>query len=670
MLFTLLFCHLAEDHPCEQDKLSNIIVFKAHVKSIDDLHCGSHVMLGSDHYLVKSINKVKQVFSAYSICDKRRIKLYKKIMWAPVSTLYTLTCASHQSQIDGENALKRAKIELDETVKRKWSNSDHFVTAMLCGIEHSIEKPHLLNSDVAPTGCTLVTPTMRVQKGDHLMIKDFSNNFVSVIVQKYHSDTRVIVQPSLHEGAVIDLTTYVEVYRIDYDECLPAEEALKRASSTIGKIVLQNDHNCYVTWAKTGRKITTPISDFLKHMAATEKRNVNYVKVVSFDEFNPGDHILEYIHDKKRRRHFMITERESRQSCKIICCRHTLVQEESKTFIEGQEFYKIIYADEFASTSKHLYIDRARSYLSKQLHNPWAPMLLITWAKTGERQNFDLNPPLYPSSKNEIKSFKQLVPGDYLVKMSQSWWRETYFHYLIVSINSPMQCTAVECSQRGRVSKVELALSEQDKCQYFRINYEPGACLPNEDSVMNALSYACHKTQLDRINYQNFVHYIKTEQNLTETIDVSQISSNSSPSKYLGMPSFIREANDQLIAGDHILYRINKPPFSPIYRSAIVVQVLSSQQVEIATLTENGIVKQTHSLDMLPSLHQVVYHFCRYSGDQVVSRIQKLMDNQGNYYYDDNCNNSHHFVTRCKTDHEYSLIELVNELSLKEQGGL
>ena len=668
--------HFAEnhhDHPSKENSKLNQIMFKTHVESVDDLKCGSHIILEAVHYLVESIDSRNRTFSAYSICKKKKIKLFERMVCTPQVTLVILNCKEHpDSNID--EALIRAKEELDKTTKRKWRSSDCFVTSMLCGVGHSIPEQYLMNDSVAPSGCTLVTPKVTVSKGDHLVFKDLSNNSRSVIVQEYFSDTRVIVKPPPAEGEEMDLTTYPEVYRVDYCECLPVEEVVKRVNSPVGKRILDknsHDHSRFVTWAKTGRETTTTITDFLKDMPTTKQRRFSYEKIFSLDEIKPGDHLLESM--QGRRRHFMVTERRDRSSFKIIYCQHTFICEEAQILdlSTGQNLYQVRYVDELlTSESSNLFVRRAKSYLGQQLHSPWAHMLFITWAVTGARENFELDTCSQPVSKNRITSFKQVIPGDYLlVKPLTGRTR----HCLIVSTESPEQCTAVEY-YHDEVLEVNLTLSEPDKFPlYYRVNYEPGTCLPNADSVDQAASLSRH-TRFANTSYWNFVHKLKTHQELKVNIDDLQTSPESGSSgNYLGAPQFIQAVTslDKLTASDHILYRINKPPFRPVYRSALVLQVLENQPVvEIVTMTSEGIVKHSHDLESLPNLHQVVYHACCYSESEVITRANRCLDNQGNHNYDEHYNNSHHFATRCKADREYSLTEFVKELALKEQGWL
>ena len=653
--------------------------------SIDPLYPGAHLLLNRKHYLIESIDNQAASFSAYSTDEEKKIKLYEGLkleevpaaededdQWITKFLVCTLHCGPSQSV---EEALKRAKVEVMER-KRKWGSSDCFVTAMLCGIQHSISEHYLVDHNVAPTGCTLITPKVSLKEGDHLVIKHVSNNWKSVIVQEYLDDTRVKIKPPLDGCEMIDLTTHPEIYRVDYNESiiLPAKEARKRAKSAAGNKIIQknlliNDQSCFVTWAKTGREIPVSISEFLDDMPTTKKRGVSYCHILSPDTIKPGDHLVECFLNK--RNHFMVTECGPGASFKIILCSNTTINEEHKNIDllteQDYELYRIEYTNElFASTS----VKKARSLLGEKMHNPWAPMLFLTWAKTGAIEDFVLVTPTLPISKSRIKSFDQLVAGDYLVVRPLSGWTH---HYIVQSVESSVKCTAIEHFHQGKVSKMELMLRDPDKYPlYYRINYEQGACLRNEDSVNQAIEYTDGKKLPVGLNYRSFVHFLKTEQKVKVDIDGLKMSENEprSTKAYLGTPLYIQAVSspDLLTSGDHVVYRKYRPPYrNLLYQSAIVMDVLPNEEVQIATVATSGF--QTETLKFFSfgesGLHRVIYHSCL-PQTQVLARIRSYSDKKENYFYDETDNNSHHFATRCKIGQEFPMTRLLIQLSLTE----
>ena len=604
------------------------------------------------HYLVESIDTQKKSFSAYSIDEAKKIKLYEDLTLKEMKTteakddqlvndIKILVCTLH-CRFSVEKALDQAKAECNKETKKKWGSSDCFVTAMLCGIQHSISEHYMIDDTVAPSGCTLITPNVTVKDGDHLVIKNFSNDWMSVIVQKYLDDTRVNIKPPLNGYEMIDLTVHPEIYRIDYNEpILPVKEVLKRANSDAGSEILSNnstDHSRFVTWAKTGREVSVTISEFLKDMPSTKQRRTSYYKILSPDAIKTGDHLVECSLDK--RRHFIVTECVAGTSFNTISCSNTTINEESELIdlSLGQELYRIEYTDELLTqistaenhstvTDSSLSVKKARSLLGQKMYNPWAPMLFITWAKTGAMEEFELTTTSNPISKSVIKSFDQLVPGDYLVVKPLSGWTH---HYIVVSVESPVKCTSIEHFHQGRVSKAELTLDNPDKFPlFYRVNYEQGACLPNDISVSQAEQYMTHNKQLSGINYQNFVHFLKTEKKVKISIDHLRTSEHEPRSSklYLGAPLYTQEVSslDILTGGDHVVYLRYESPHNPVYQSAIVINVLQSKKVEIATTTlaEDFTIKEI-SFDA-SNIYRVIYHSCL-SQTQVLAHVDSYRD--------------------------------------------
>lgn len=659
---------------------------------IDPLHRGAHLLLERKHYLIESVDTQTKSFSAYSIDQEKKIKLYEgltlkevKMTKAEGDKLATkiLVCTLHCGPAEKiEEALKRAKDELDKEKRRKWGSSDCFVTAMLCGTQHSVSEHYLVAHNVAPTGCTLITPKVTVEEGDHLVIKHVSNDWLSAIVLEYLDNTRVKIKPPLDGCEMIDLTTHPEIYRVNYSESiLPAKEALKRAKSATGNEVLQknlSDQGRFVTWAKIGREISVEISKFLKDMPTTEQRRVSYCRISSLklNTVKPGDHLVECSPGK--RRHFMLAECGDGTSVKIIVCSNTTINEESKLIDLSKEhdyeLYRIEYTDELIATNERdctltdsVAVKKARSLLGKKMHNPWAPMLFITWAKTGAIEDFELMTPTMPISKSRIKSFDQLIPGDYLVVKPLSGWTH---HYIVESVESPVMCTVIEHFYQGRVSETELTLGDPDKFPlYYRVNYEQGACLSNDYSVNQAKQYI-GRTKLPGINYQNFVHFLKTEKKVKINIDdLNMLEQKPNTKKYLGTPLYIQSVSspDLLTSGDHIVYRRYQQPFDSIYQSAIVIEILPNQEVQIATVMTDGfkIEELKFSFFDVSGLHRVVYHTCL-SQTQVLAHVYSYCDKTEKYNYDEVHNNSHHFATRCKMGQEYPLTKLLTQLALTE----
>lgn len=704
-------------------------MIKTHTTSLADVKSGSHILLKKLHYLVKCVDHQNRTFSAYSLCERKRIKLHEHINW---EALEILKCTEHLD-INIDNALKRAEDEMNRPTKRKWGSSDCFVTAMLCGEEHSIHERYMIAHDAAPIDYTRVTPTVIISRGDHLVLKDFSNKLRSVVVLEYISDTRVIVTPPLPKGEIVDLTTHPEIYRVNYCKCLqkaktakcggllahraaklgvnspfvhnndctclPADEVISRVNRNKNNI---DDHTYLITWAKIGREVS---------IEADLAREFSYIEIKSTDKIKPGHHLVEYFQGK--RRHLLVTEREP--TFKVILCPHNVIQERNQGFdLSGDiELYQVHYnnVDESSmprsepttspehETEPDLSVSRAQLYLNRQLLNPWAPMLFIIWAKTGienpsvnlpqvsvsmkiqpfsellcewsksiSKEDFEFSTCSQPVSKSRIVSFKQLTPGDYLLMKPL---RGSCHHYLISSIQSPSICFAIEYNNDRTITCKELTLSQPEKFPlYYHINYEPEACTPNE-TVVN--KYQDLIKDRDFTDSQNFVHYIKTQKELKVNVNDLPISCEVQPSNFpKRMPQLIQMVTspDALLCGDHIIFRSSKPPFRPTYQSALVFCTPQNGKVEIATMTCDGVVKMSRTFDELPYLHQVVYQSCHFSEDEVIKHIDEFISNQvqEQHRYHEHYNNSHHFVTHCKCDLENPLTGILKELELKDQG--
>ena len=777
-------------------------MIKERIECISDVCQGSHLFYGNVHYLVSSVDTENETFSAYSICENMRAVLHKDTKWSSLINYERLECTSHQdrTRINVDEALEKGKNEAFDP-KRRWCDSAVFVTSMLCGVEHAIDERFLMNKEIPTSGCTLITPKFPVKQGDHLLIKDFSNDFKSVLVIKLVDDTRVFVLPPLAGSETLDLTTHPEILRVDYSASLPPDEAAKRAHSFKGQNVLQKhprDPTCFVNWAKLGREVPTNIKklfeqDRRRHVKVTDvrvesfedwevyevsnrnrsqqnlsgptsksptasleivaapesnvtpsgdeasnsdqiesnveasdsepnlstcpsqRREFKYEEISSLQDLTPGEHVVECL--QGRRRHLMVTESDGTSTFKVITCSSSQIIEvkENLDLSEERQLYKVCYKGEMrvsCSTSSslavqdsnaaseivvapdidkasgsdqiessvvatpNLFVKRARSCVGQQLHSPWSHMLFLTWVKTGQKDDFEFNTCSQPVSKSKIVSFDQLSPADYLLVTPSSFgWSS---HYLVISVESSTECTVIECDRTMMVTKKQLQLKSPDK--YYRVNYQPGACISNRDSVNKALSYD-GKRVLKYPTSEAFIHNLKTYQALiVNPSDLCEyqpelskgskcFTSADFSSKDVRTPKYIRRVTslDMISPGSHIIYWINMPPD---YCSAIVLsKVEEGEQVKTVTVTLSGVHETTQNFESLQSLYQVCYR-SRLSELEVVTSALKLIVTyrDKDHHYDERFNNSHHFVTRCMTGREYPLTKFLNEIARNEQG--
>ena len=93
-------------------------------------------------------------------------------------------------------------------------------------------------------------------------------------------------------------------------------------------------------------------------------------------------------------------------------------------------------------------------------------------------------------------------------------------------MHSPITCLAIESwSPSGTVGRVtETTVSFEESHEFYRINYNHGACFTTEKTVQNAESLIDSSTKdkmWSDINRQKFVNFVKTGE--SEVIEVSQL---------------------------------------------------------------------------------------------------------------------------------------------------
>ena len=135
-----------------------------------------------------------------------------------------------------------------------------------------------------------------------------------------------------------------------------------------------------------------------------------------------------------------------------------------------------------------------------------------------------------------------------------------------------------------------------------------------------------------------------------------------------GQPNFVNVISvaEELAAGDHILYLITKSGYREVFRSCLVKCIYTSLgecHVEYFTNKEEGVVQKRTPFEKLQSLHRVEYSECRYSVEESLKRAEGRINEE--YYHSLN-NNSHFFVTWCKTGREQSLTDILRSLEYKD----
>ena len=141
-----------------------------------------------------------------------------------------------------------------------------------------------------------------------------------------------------------------------------------------------------------------------------------------------------------------------------------------------------------------------------------------------------------------------------------------------------------------------------------------------------------------------------------------------------GQPLYavLMESSDQqLQAGDHILYQSSRPPFRITYRSALVTEIQgadSNLKINVITnIPEIGVTQKQVYYDELENLHKLVYDTCRYSSEESIDRARRRLMLKEKCYHA-LYNNSHFFVTWCKTSREYPLTDILEQINQGKTG--
>ena len=128
--------------------------------------------------------------------------------------------------------------------------------------------------------------------------------------------------------------------------------------------------------------------------------------------------------------------------------------------------------------------------------------------------------------------------------------------------------------------------------------------------------------------------------------------------------AFLIESISQLEPGDHIVYQSSKPPFRIMYRSALVVRCTTDKVIFITNI-EIGVTKKRIYFDELKNVHKIEYDECHYSVEKSLERAKRRLKLNEECYHA-LFNNSHFFVTLCKTGREYPLTDILVEISQGE----
>ena len=481
----------------------------------------------SQHYLVKKIDQNTDTFDGYTVrrgnCVlKTGLKVNKTTFKVDYGDLSTM------------NVVKSLELAESNTSCKRWSCSSRFVTMTKCSLTHSIDESCLIDKDLSLTSFTPVSVHISVGVGDHLVIKPQDTAvFHSALVYKCIDECRFLIVPPLPQanGDEVDLSPSRfagEAYRINYKQSLPGNEVLKRARSKTG---VSKQRHCspseFVTWAKVGQSIAVPEIPEMNEEKGSIALNNNvihqcYEKILTVSEIRVGDHIfLNQGFDSFviYRQHMLVTwHSDNKYSTKfrVAFCLRTFIQE-TDIDLANRTVYRVKYNEELPS---EVAVERARRIVGQHRYGPLARMWFVTWSKIGSNYNSVeislLRNRSMPVSKSKISSFTQLNPGDYLV-WCHRWWY--YHHYLVLSVESPKQCTVCE-SRRRNIKKINLTWDNEFQI-YYRINYEDTVCFRHDRSVEHAKALIGTRdlSIVTNLSRQGFVHFLKTGEAVTMNVD-------------------------------------------------------------------------------------------------------------------------------------------------------
>ena len=485
---------------------------KVPISDLRDVSEGDHIMTGTQHYLVASIDTAHNTYTGYTYIHWSKKVVQETHTLNPWST-YRI---DYEESFSSKEAITNAEKEFEQS---EWSDrdksdcdnfgSDKFVTKMKTGKKYSFNEQCLF-AEENEFSCTRIVPGIAVDEGDHLMVKDDNENYQSVLVLKHASQSAFIITPDPNSEiqercGILVIEEDTEVYRINYQQSLPVVEVFQRAMSDKGFEVLRecrSELSKFVSWAKTGRKEIIDVVQLKSQIA--QMCPFEREKILSVDEIQVGDHLIRAYHTYWW--HFMVTEIYSGSfKFKTIYCNNHWISETVETINPSKDdVYRIIYPEPIPVATA---IERARSRLGHHF-SPLGRMWFVRWAKTGSDDGIEVDFLLnnaMPASKSRIHTFAQLNPGDYLVEKENL--RTTSHHYLVTEVTSHSRCSVIE--SWWTVKERDITFNE--KSTYYRLNYNDGACISTEQVIANARKLLGKRIIIEtQYKCHTLVNYLKT----------------------------------------------------------------------------------------------------------------------------------------------------------------
>jgi len=226
------------------------VAFRQQVKNITEIQPGQHLLIKKkipQHLLVKSCNSGKNEFTAFK---EENGKIAKIAMEFPTHNTTILeisydkeVCSVASADVtiqNAENAAKHADINAQQRATSSQMHSSHFVTEMKTGRQLTVDESCLLSNDVAPIGLTPITSHVALDEGDHIAVEFDENQFNHGIVLRNMGPNLLLTIPNLSgdptvpTGFIYPTTSGPRVFRVNYDQSVPADETKERACNVKG----------------------------------------------------------------------------------------------------------------------------------------------------------------------------------------------------------------------------------------------------------------------------------------------------------------------------------------------------------------------------------------------------------------------------------------------------
>ncbi len=609
------------------------VLTKVEVESLDDIQPGDHITIldsfsKQSHLIVNSVDLGQ--FTAFT-CERKRILLKNLILKRGRMHRIDYKCKhllSHEETHEKAEELRTA------TTPSPYTDSSKFATNAKIGHPYSFSEECVFDSSkqTEPVSCTKITAQVMVSSGDHLVLKSQEGKWQSLLVKDSSRNGIATLQLITNNKVQLQEDILVcsdqELYRVNYLQTFPPGITIERALSPEGRDECKDCPDCFVAWAKTGRKVATHMEKLKEKLQIEDKTPTHTEKVYSVSSIKVGDHLIQRATVPVTYWHYMVTEALPVEGKFMVITSSSLQhvnkrEEEITVDPSSTPFYKVIYPESLTPTHA---VKRARSMLKSEISltklirsrlakpdsekgcsklesQKVSLAQLIRWAKTDSDKGLDgdlLMPSSLPLTKSRICSAAQLNPGDYVTfKESEHSWTH---HYLVTKIHSPNDFSGIEYF-RLKVSEGRVPLTE-DCCDgypaCYRINYAEATCVSPEHAISKARSLKQGKLGFLHVPpttavRERFVHYVKTDECVginTESLEDDRL--------------FLRreriQSAKELFIGDHI----ERPLCGAIgtmrkaYHHMLVAEKsVSDQRIKVLHYTSPGIDESTTRLQNL-----------------------------------------------------------------------